>query len=74
MSRLKVLEVIRQGQIGGGESHLLDLIYFLDKGKVDPICLSFSDGEMIRRLKQMGISCYVIDTKKPFDVSVQTFN
>ena len=71
MTKLKVLEVIRQGQIGGGESHLLDLIYFLDKDKIEPICLSFSDGEMIRRLKQMGISCYVIDTQKPFDMSVQ---
>lgn len=71
MAKLRVLEVIRQGQIGGGESHLLDLIYFLDKEKVEPICLSFSDGEMISRLKQIGITCYVIDTQKPFDVSVQ---
>ena len=71
MAKLKVLEVIRQGQIGGGESHLLDLIYLLDKEKVVPICLSFSDGEMIHRLKQMGILCYVIDTQKPFDISVQ---
>ena len=71
MAKLKVLEVIRQGQIGGGESHLLDLIYFLDKDKVEPICMSFSDGEMISRLKQMGIICYVIDTQKPFDMSVQ---
>ena len=71
MVKLKVLEVIRQGQIGGGESHLLDLIYFLDKEKIEPICLSFSDGEMINHLKQMGITCYVIDTKKPFDMKVQ---
>ena len=71
MAKLKVLEVIRQGQIGGGESHLLDLIYFLDKEKIEPICLSFSDGEMVNRLKQMGITCHVIDTKKPFDLSVQ---
>ncbi len=71
MAKLKVLEVIRQGQIGGGESHLQDLIYFFDKEKVDPICLSFSDGEMINRLKQMGITCYVINTQKPFDISVQ---
>ncbi len=26
---IKVLKVIRQGQIGGGESHLLDQIYYL---------------------------------------------
>ena len=71
MAKLKVLEVIRQGQIGGGESHLLDLIYFLDKEKIEPICLSFSDGEMINRLKQMGITCHVINTQKPFDFKVQ---
>lgn len=68
---MKVLEVIRQGQIGGGESHLLDLIYFLDKKIIKPVCLSFTDGEMICRLKQMGISCHVIETQKPFDISVQ---
>ena len=71
MAQIKVLEVIRQGQIGGGESHLLDLIYFLDKEVVTPVCLSFTDGEMIRRLKQMGITCHVIETQKPFDLSVQ---
>jgi glycosyltransferase involved in cell wall biosynthesis len=68
---IKVLEVIRQGQIGGGESHLLDLIYFLDKSKITPICLSFTDGEMIHRLTQMGITCYVIETQKPFDIGIQ---
>ena len=68
---IRVLEVIRQGQIGGGESHLLDLIYFLDKSKITPICLSFTDGEMIHRLSQMGITCYVIDTQKPFDIGIQ---
>ena len=71
MAKLKVLEVIRQGQIGGGESHLLDLIHFLDKEKVEPLCLSFTDGEMIRRLTQNGIMCHVINTKKPFDIKVQ---
>ena len=71
MAKIRVLEVIRQGQIGGGESHLLDLIYFLDKKKIIPICLSFTDGEMIHRLTQMGIKCHIIETKKPFDFSVQ---
>ena len=71
MAKLKVLEVIRQGQIGGGESHLLDLIYFLDKEKVEPVCLSFTDGEMIRRLTRMGIVCHVINSQKPFDIKVQ---
>ena len=62
--KIKVLEVIRQGQIGGGESHLLDLIYFFDKEIIEPICLSFSKGEMITKLNKMGITCYVIDIDK----------
>ena len=67
----KVLEVIRQGQIGGGESHLLDLVTFLDKERFEPVCLSFTSGEMINRLQAMGIRCYVIDTLKPFDMKIQ---
>ena len=67
-SKIKVLEVIRQGSIGGGESHLLDLIECLDKDRYDPVCLSFSDGEMISRLRQMGVKCYIMDSHKPFDV------
>lgn len=71
MSKIKVLEVIRQGQIGGGESHLLDLVSFFDKQEIEPVCLSFTGGEMVQRLKQMGIPCHVIDSQKPFDPSVQ---
>lgn len=70
MQKIKVLEVIRQGQIGGGESHLIDLISFLDKEKYELVCLSFSDGEMISRLRQMGVTCYVIDSHRPFDMTV----
>lgn len=70
MSKIKVLEVIRQGQIGGGESHLLDLVTFLDKERFEPVCLSFTSGEMITRLQSMGIKCHVIETLKPFDIKV----
>lgn len=68
---IKVLEVIRQGQIGGGESHLLDLIRFFDKKQIEPVCLSFTDGEMITQLKNMGIKCHIIETSKAFDVKIQ---
>jgi hypothetical protein len=37
MNRTKVLEVIRQGQIGGGESHLSDLIELMDKTDYEPV-------------------------------------
>ena len=71
MNKIKVLEVIRQGQIGGGESHLLDLVMFLDKEQFEPVCLAFTPGEMINRLEAMGIQCFVIDTLKAFDMKIQ---
>lgn len=70
MKKIKVLEVIRQGKMGGMESHLLDLITFLDKDRFELVCLSFTNGEMITRLEAMGVKCYVIDTLRPFDLRV----
>ena len=66
--KIRVLECIRQGQIGGGESHLLSLVENLDKTQFEPAVLSFTDGPMIERLKQMGIPVHIIHTTKPFDV------
>lgn len=71
MMKTKVLEVIRQGQIGGGESHLADLMELIDKKEFELICLSFTRGEMISRLESMGIRCFVIETTKPFNLSIQ---
>lgn len=70
-NKIKVLEVIRQGQIGGGESHVLDLIQCLDKEQVTPIAMAFTGGHMIDTLKSQGIKCYVIETGKAFDFAVQ---
>ena len=66
---IRILETIRQGQIGGGESHLLDLVENLDKSEFEPVVLSFTDGPMIDRLRQMGIPTHVIPTTKPFDIT-----
>jgi glycosyltransferase involved in cell wall biosynthesis len=66
--KIKVLECIRQGQIGGGESHLLSLVENLDRNTFDPVVLSFTDGPMIDRLKQMGVPTHIIHSEKPFDV------
>lgn len=67
IKRIKILECIRQGQIGGGESHLLSLVENLDKEVFEPIVLSFTDGPMIDRLKGMNIPVHIIPTLKPFD-------
>jgi glycosyltransferase involved in cell wall biosynthesis len=68
--KIKILECIRQGKIGGGESHLLSLIEHLDRSHFEPSVLSFTDGPMIGRLEQMGVAHQVIHTEKPFDVRV----
>jgi glycosyltransferase involved in cell wall biosynthesis len=62
-----VLQCIRQGKIGGGETHVLDLVAGLDKNRFAPVVLSFTDGEMVERLQQMQIPVHVIYTEKGFD-------
>jgi len=69
MTSVKVLEVIRQGQIGGGESHLIDLISGFGPD-VSPVVLAFTPGHMIDYLRNEGIKCYVLETKYPFDIRV----
>lgn len=69
IKKIKLLESIRQGQIGGGESHLLSLVEHLDRSKFDVVVLSFTEGPMIERLNKAGVPTHVIPTLKPFDVS-----
>lgn len=69
-NKIRVLECIRQGQIGGGESHLLSLVENLDKSIYDPVVLSFTDGPMIGRLEALNIPVHIIPTTKPFDFRV----
>ena len=66
--KIRLLECIRQGQIGGGESHLLSLSTNLNKDIFEPIILSFTDGPMIELLTQKGIETHVIFTEKPFNI------
>jgi glycosyltransferase involved in cell wall biosynthesis len=65
--KIKILQTIRQGKIGGGESHVLDLVGELDKNHYESVVLSFTYGPMVDRMKAMGIKTYVIETEKPFD-------
>jgi glycosyltransferase involved in cell wall biosynthesis len=65
--KIKVLQCIRQGKIGGGESHLLSLVENMDRSVFEPVVLSFTDGPMIDRLKNLKVTTKVIYTEKPFD-------
>jgi glycosyltransferase involved in cell wall biosynthesis len=69
LGRIKVLETIRQGKIGGGETHVLDLVSELNKDIFEPVVLSFTEGPMVDQLKKMGVKTYVIPTETPFDVT-----
>jgi len=69
MQQINVLEVIRQGQVGGGESHLLDLVAGFDD-TINPIILAFTPGQMIDTLRASGVKCYVIETSHPFDLRI----
>ncbi len=71
MKTIKVLEVIRQGEIGGGESHVLDLVSGFDKTLITPIVMAFTNGHMIDALTKQGIKCYVVETNSAFDYKVQ---
>ncbi len=69
-NKIKILETIRQGQIGGGESHVFDLTTHLDADRFEPIVLSFTDGPMINNLKKKGIESHVIPSTRLFDPMV----
>jgi len=69
--KIKLLECIRQGQIGGGESHLLSLLENLDRSIYEPVVLSFTDGPMVERLKLLNVKTHIIHTKIPFDIRVR---
>lgn len=67
---VKILHCIRQGEIGGGETHLIDLISHLDPDRFKSSVLSFSDGPMVWSLRSRGIECFVIKTKRPFNIFI----
>ncbi|KAA2243843.1 glycosyltransferase family 4 protein [Chitinophaga agrisoli] len=68
--KIRVLQTIRQGKIGGGESHVLDLVSTLDRSRFEPVVLAFTGGPMIQALEQMQVPAYVIESEKAFDISV----
>lgn len=64
------MEVIRQGETGGGESHLLDLVKGLLRANIHCIVVAFSDGKMMEEMRQLGVRNYVFPSEKAFDYKV----
>lgn len=70
MGKIKILAAIRQGKVGGGETHVLDLCTNLNKDIYEPVVLSLTEGQMVDELRNRGIRTKVINTTNPFDLSV----
>jgi len=68
--KIRILQTIRQGKVGGGETHVLDLVKELDKDRFVSVILSFTDGPMVDKLKADGFKTYVVHTEKPFNYKV----
>lgn len=68
--KVRILHTIRQGKIGGGESHVLDLIQNLDKSRFESVVLSFTDGPMVSTLRSWGVTTHVIHTERAFNFRV----
>ncbi|HCA42546.1 MAG TPA: hypothetical protein DEP28_04755 [Bacteroidetes bacterium] len=66
--KIKILETIRQGNFGGGETYLFNLVSNLDRDKFEPVVLSFTDGDMIRKLNEKGIKTHIIKTETAFNI------
>lgn len=65
--KIRILQAIRQGKIGGGESHVIELVERLDPLMFESIVLSFTKGPMVDYMNAIGVKTYVIETEKPFD-------
>jgi glycosyltransferase involved in cell wall biosynthesis len=69
-TKIKILQTIRQGKVGGGETHVLDLVNELDKNRFESVILSFTEGPMVDKLRADGFKTYVVPTEKPFNYKV----
>lgn len=67
MKKIKILQAIRQGKIGGGESHVISLVQSLDPYIFESVVLSFTKGPMIDHMERLGVKTYVVETETPFN-------
>ncbi len=66
-SKIRVMQAIRQGKVGGGETHMFELVSRMDKSVFSPEVLSFTPGPMVDQISKMGIPVHIIETERGFD-------
>jgi glycosyltransferase involved in cell wall biosynthesis len=69
-TRKTIVHAIRQGKIGGGESHVLSLVSRLNRELYRNVVICFTHGPMIDALKDLDIDYHVIPTTIPFNVTI----
>jgi len=68
--KIRILQAIRQGKIGGGETHVLELVSKLNKSVFEPVVLCFTPGPMVQQLQNLNIQVHVLETERGFDWSI----
>ncbi len=72
MSRpFKILHTIRQGHIGGGETHVQELVKHMNKNRFESYVLAFGEGNMHDKLYDLGVPSFIIPTSRPFDLRIR---
>lgn len=71
MTPYKILHTIRQGHIGGGETHVQELVKHINKEKYKSYVLTFGEGDMHDKLHDLGVPSFIIPTSRPFDFRVR---
>jgi len=72
MKPFKILHTIRQGHIGGGETHVQELVKHINKHKFESYVLAFGEGNMHDKLYDMGVPSFIIPTSRPFDFRIRS--
>ena len=68
--RKTIVHAIRQGKIGGGESHVLSLVSRLNPKLFRSVVICFTDGPMLDALRTLKVDYHVIPTTTPFNLSI----
>lgn len=68
--RKTIVHAIRQGKIGGGESHVLSLVSRLNPKLFRSVVICFTDGPMLDALRTLKVDYQVIPTTTPFNLSI----
>ncbi len=72
MEPFKILHTIRQGHIGGGETHVQELVKHANQRKYKSYVLAFGEGTMHDKLYDLGVPSFVIPTSRPFDLRIRS--